>query len=77
VESLNTRPLEVVGTPPLVIIFPVLSMLFDRVPDLEATLVPILWKPVFNLPLFKGLMIGFALLLFLKLVPTLASLFAY
>ena len=75
VDSLNTLPLEVAGTPFRVIILPVLSILLPALlPDLEATLVPILWKPVLSLPVFIGLMIGLELVPALKDVPTLASL---
>ncbi len=76
VESLRILPFDVAGTPFLVIILPVLSMLLPaRLPALEATLVPILWNPVFILPVFIGLIIGFELVPDLNEVPTLASLF--
>jgi len=69
------RPLEVVGTPPFVITLPVRSIPLDRDPALEATLVPTLWNPVLSLPLLRGLMIGLALAVALKEVPTLAKVF--
>lgn len=69
------RPFEVVGTPPLVMILPVLSIPLERVPDLEAALVPTRWKPVLRRPLLLGRMMGLACEWFLKEVPTLANLF--
>lgn len=42
VDNLSTLPFDVAGIPPLVIILPVLIILFERVPEREAALVPIL-----------------------------------
>ncbi len=78
VDKRNIRPLEVVGTPPLVMILPVFSILLpERVPALDAALVPTLWNPVFSLPLFDGRIIGLAWDEFLNEVPTRANLLLY
>lgn len=75
VDSLRTLPLDVVGTPALVMILPVLSMLLPALlPALEATLVPIRWNPVLTLPEFIGLMMGLELVPARKDVPSLANL---
>lgn len=64
------------GTPFLVMIRPVLSMLLPALlPAREATLVPMRWKPVLTLPDCIGRKIGLELVPALKEVPSLASLF--
>lgn len=70
--SLRTLPLAVVGTPLLVMILPVLSMLFLEA-ALEPALVPALWKPVLSIPEWRGLAMGFPFWEVLKEVPALAN----